>query len=219
MSEISSEPILREKNATETTNAISDGAVTLRNIDLAVRDGLTKSSIFQKQEIPGTARKLAIKLSQTLNPLFSNIPVCDKESDWDDFATWRDDKQEWMDRRERFFQMFKFALETKADSCLNIQDYEMLIYPQGARFDKRTMDIEGSDCMKYSTKDCEGMNVELCIEAAVFAHSRRPLSEDSSITEAIVTSKNFVNKDKKDRIGIEPAVKAVVILSDTGIVC
>lgn len=119
-----------------------------------------------------------------------------------------------MDRRKRFTQMFKFALETKADSCLNIQDYEMLIYPPGTRFDKRTMEVETRACMKDTANNHDGRVVKLCMEAAVFAHRRKTLSEDSSIAEAIVTSGNFVKVDEKDRVGIEPAVKAVVILSD-----
>lgn len=110
--------------------------------------------------------------------------------------------------------MFQSALETKADSCLNIQDYEMLIYPPGTMFDKKTMEVETSSCMRDPAKNYQGRAVALCMEAAVFAHPRQQLSEDSPISEAIVTSNNFVRKDKKDRIGIDPAAKAVVILSD-----
>jgi hypothetical protein len=178
---------------------------------------LIKSRNFRQQKIPETAKALAIKLSQTLAPLFSDTPedaVEDAaEADWDGFATWRDNKEEWMDRRKRFTQMFKFALETKADSTLNIQDYEMLIYPPGTIFNKKTMEVDTRTCVKDTASNHEGRTVELCIEAAVFAHGRKQLSEDSSIAEA-VTSKNFVSKAEKDRMKIEPVVKAVVILSD-----
>jgi hypothetical protein len=193
---------------------MTDGAATLRNLDLAARDAMTKSSIFRQQKIPAIAKSFAIKISQILAPLFSDTPDRKEEKDWDGFATWRDDKQEWTDRRTRFTQMFKFALETKADSCLNIQDYELVIYPPGTMFDKRTMEVGGGNHIKGDPKAYEGRLIDLCIEAAVFAHPRQELSEDSSIAEAIVSSNNFVRNGKKDRVGIEPTVKAVVILSD-----
>jgi hypothetical protein len=191
-----------------------DGAVTLRNLDLGARVALTKSVSFRQQRIPETAKALAVKLSQTLAPFFSNTSEAPEESDWDGFATWRDDKDEWTDRRKRLTQMFKFALETKSDSCLNIQDYEMLIYPPGTKFDKKTMEVETRSCVKDTTSNHNGRTVELCMEAAVFAHGRKAVSEDSSIAEAVISSRNFVCKERKDRVGIEPAVKAVVILAD-----
>jgi hypothetical protein len=199
---------------TKLIDMISDGAVTLRNLDLAARDAMTKNDVFRQQKIPEAAKHLSIRLSHTLAPLFSDTQGTVEESDWDGFATWRDGKEEWTDRRKRFNQMFRFALETKADSCLNIQDYEMLIYPPGTVFDKRTMEVETSNGMKVAVKNYDGRVVGLCLEAAVFAHPRRKLLEDSSIAEAIVTSKNFLSKNKKERVGIEPAVKAVVILSE-----
>jgi hypothetical protein len=191
-----------------------DGPVTLRNLDLAARVALTKSHNFRQQRIPERAKALAIALSQTLAPFFSDTPESPEESDWDGFATWRDDKDEWTDRRKRFTQMFKFALETKADSCLNIQDYEMLIYPPGTKFDKKTMEAETRSCVKDTTSNHEWRTVELCMEAAVFAHGRKAISEDSSISDTVISSRNFVRKERKDRVGIEPAVKAVVILLD-----
>jgi hypothetical protein len=191
-----------------------DGAITVRNLDLAARAALTKSNVFREHKILNTAKNLAIKLSQTLAPFFSDTPESVQETDWDGFATWHDDKEEWMDRRKRFAQMFKFALETKADSCLNIQDYEMLIYPPGTIFNKKTMEVETTACVKDTAGNHEGRVVQLCLEAAVFAHGRKPLSEDSSAAEAVISSRNFVQKERKDRVGIEPAVKAVVILSE-----
>ena len=194
-------------------NELPDGAVVLRNLDLAARDAMTKNNVFRQQKIPETAKTLAVRLSQALAPLFSDTPGSPQESDWDGFATWRDDREEWMDRRKRFTQMFGFALQTKADSCLNIQDYEMLIYPPGTIFDRRTMEVEINTGLKNCAKNHEGRVVELCLEAAVFAHSRQPVSESSSVTDAIATSNNFLSKSKIERIGILPAVKAVVILS------
>lgn len=84
-----------------------------------------------------------------------------------------------MDRWTRFIQMFEIALRTKADSCLNIQDYDMLIYPPGAVFDKRIMEVEQDNASNH-----EGGIVEVCVEAAVFAHAGKHLSEDSSAAEA-----------------------------------
>lgn len=78
------------------------------------------------------------------------------------------------------------------------------------------MEVETVSCAKDMSGNHEGRVVQLCLEAAIFAHGRRPLSEDASAAEAVISSRNFVSKERNQRVGIEPAVKAVVILSGEG---
>jgi hypothetical protein len=186
----------------------------LRNLDLAACDSLIKDNQLQKQVIPEKAKALAVLLSQTLAPLFSDNPGSEDELDWDEFATWRDDAEEWKDRRDRLNTMFEIALKLKADSCLNIEDYEMVIYPPGTIFDRETMRAETREGMLDTVNSHEGRAVELCIQAAVFAHARKPLLNNDSVSEAIISATNFVRKETKDRMMLKPRVKAVVALKD-----
>jgi hypothetical protein len=189
----------------------------LRNLDLTARAMLIQCTTFRDQTIPKTANTLAITFSQTLAPLFSNTMAAKEESTWDGFATWRDDKDEWADRRVRLTRMFESALKTKADSCINIQDYEMVIYPPGTPFDKRTMTTEAAWSVKdaaTATDSYEGRKIGLCVEAAAFAHTRKELLENDPVSEAIAPSRNFVQREERDRARIAPAVKAVVILAE-----
>ena len=110
--------------------------------------------------------------------------------------------------------MFKDAFNTKADSCLNILDYEMVIYRPGTVFDANTMVVETMEGMQDSRKNHTGRVVRLCIEAAVFAYPRKPPSIETSILDALIPRKNFVEKTARERAGTSPLVKAVVILSD-----
>lgn len=191
----------------------TDGALALRNIDLAARASLTKAHAFQEKTIPDTANNLAIKLSQTLAPLFCKTPEA-KDETWDGFSTWQDDKEEWTNRRKRLTDMFKAALRMKADSCLNVEDYEMVIYPPGTRFDKKTMRTEIIAGMQNKTNSHQGRVVGICIEAAVFAHARKELSPNALASDATAISHNFVCRNEGDRARIHPRVKAVVILAE-----
>jgi hypothetical protein len=83
---------------------------------------LTRSKPFQEHLIPEIASQLAITLSQTLAPLFSQTPEAEEELTWDRYATWHDEEDEWTSRRHCLVNMFEFALQTKADLCLNIED-------------------------------------------------------------------------------------------------
>ena len=181
---------------------------------MATRASLTRSMAFQEKEIPETAKTLAIKLSQTLAPLFSKTPEARDEIDWDGFATWHDDMEEWTGRRKRFEDMFTAALKTKADSCLNTEDYEMVIYPPGTKFNQKTMGTQIISGLKNPATTQDDQAIGLCIEAAVFAHARKELNQNDSVSEATATSHNFVQRDERDRVRILPRVKAVVVLSE-----
>jgi hypothetical protein len=160
------------------------------------------------------ADELSIRFSKTLAPLFSDTPESATELHWNGFSTWRHGKEEWEERRRRLIDMFKDALKTKADSCLNILDYEMVIYRPGTVFDANTMDVEIMEGMQDLRKDHTGRVVRLCIEAAVFAYERKQPSIETSISDALVPRKNFVEKTASERVEMKPLVKAVVILSD-----
>jgi hypothetical protein len=88
----------------------------------------------------------------------------------------------------------------------------MLIYPQGTAYDHSTMESVAKDG-ENDLEDLEGRTVFLCLEAAIFSYARKALVANSTIREALIPSNNFVEKEEKDRVGILPVVKSVVILS------
>lgn len=186
----------------------------MRNLDLAVLASLIKEESFREKVISTEAKKLAFLLSQTLAPLFSDTPGSLSEFGWNDFPTWRQDMEEWRGRQDHLTEMFKDALKTKADSCLNILDYEMVIYHPGTVFDANTMDVETMEGMRDPRNNHTRQVVRLCIEAAVFAYPRKAPSIETSISDALIPTKNFVEKTASERVGMKPLVKAVVILSD-----
>jgi hypothetical protein len=110
--------------------------------------------------------------------------------------------------------MFTEALKAKADSCLNIEDYEMVTFPPGRKYDKNAMDVETKDGVRCRTGNFEGKVVELCIQAAVYASPRKELSRDSSIAEAVIPTRNFVARTERQRADLRPFFKGVVILAD-----
>ena len=192
----------------------TDGAIALRNLDLSALGSIFKGKSFREQKIPEEAQNLAILLSQTLAPFFNNNPEASTESGWDNFATWGHDYEEWAQRKIRLIKMFKSALTTKADSCLNIEDYEMVGYPPGTKFDKNTMTVETMEGMPDTVGNHQGRIVRLCIEAAVYSYPRREISDDASVAESIVTTRNFTRKTDRERATTKPLVKAVVVLTD-----
>jgi hypothetical protein len=183
-------------------------------LDLAALHSLINDDSFRNETINKKADELSIRLSKTLAPLFSDTPESATELHWNSFSTWRHDTEEWEERQRRLIDMFKDAFNTKADSCLNILDYEMVIYHPGTVFDANTMVVETMEGMQDSRKNHTGQVVRLCIEAAVFAYPRKPPSIETSILDALIPRKNFVEKTARERAGTSPLVKAVVILSD-----
>lgn len=107
--------------------------------------------------------------------------------------------------------MFKAALITKADSYLNTEEYEMLIFPPGTIYDKGTMVVETADGIRDLSGNHKG-RVQLCVEAAVYAYPKRIFDEDGSVDDVVVIRKNFVRKSGWERDGLRPLVKAVVVL-------
>lgn len=193
------------------TDKIIGGILALRNLDLGVLDSLIKSKQFREITVLEEAETMAIRLTQVLAPLFSDTPG-DLEEEFDGFATWRHDEDECKERKRRLIDLFTTALKTKADSCLNLEVYEMVIFPPGAKYDPLTMMVETMEGMPDTFGKHEGGRVLLCVEAAVFAYGRE-LREDSSISDAVVSTQNFVSREDGKRGKVRPLVKAVVILS------
>ena len=189
-----------------------DGANSLRNLDLAAQNSLIKDKRFRR-DLSKNADSLAIQLSQVLAPIFARDTEILCETSWDGFATWDQDTEEWQERRVRLKGIFAKALEVKADSILNIEDYEMVMYPPGTQYDKNTMTVETMDGM-IDGRDHHGRRIELCIEAAVYSYQRRELQDCAPISEAIVSSRNFVRRETSERLRVKPIVKAIVILKD-----
>lgn len=126
---------------------------------------------------------------------------------------WDHESDEWQERRALLRDIFAKALEVKADSTLNNVDYEMVMYPPGTKYDMNTMaveTIEGTIDLKVHG-DC---TIQLCVEAAVFMYARKDLEDSATVSEALITSRNFVRKEASQRDGMTPIVKAVVVLND-----
>jgi hypothetical protein len=193
-------------------NNCLDGPLTLRNLDLAACSAVINSDHLQKQIIPEEARELAVRLSQALAPFFSRDPENPALLDWDGFAAWAQRNRERDERRRRLIDIFEKALRIKADSLLNIEEYEMAIYPPGTSFDKRTMTVETMQGGPPAEDSHDGATIELCIEAALFSFPKTELSDDSSVSEALVQSKNFACKGDNRLRDAKPLVKAVVVL-------
>jgi hypothetical protein len=184
----------------------------VRNLDLSARNSLIKDIDFRRG-LPKKADELSVKLSQTLAPIFSHDTEVPLKETWDGFATWDHDCEEWQERRALLVEVFTKALEIKADSTLNNVDYEMVMYPPGTKYDKNAMTMETTEGT-IDLKDHGDCTIQLCVEAAVYMYARKDLEDSATLSEAIITSKNFVRKEASQREGMTPIVKAVVVLKD-----
>jgi hypothetical protein len=192
-----------------------DGPLALRNLDLAAFAAKIERRYFKTVMVPKEAQRLAGRLSQTLAPFFTRNPREPEELSWDGFSTWGDAMKTWKDRQEHLVKLFTDALTTKANSCLNIEDYEMVIYAPGTKFDANTMEPEMMDGTA-DTRDHESRIVRICVQAAVFVHARTPFSNDASVPESTIPTRNFVRRDETGRRDAIPHLRAVVVLADTG---
>ncbi|KFY73298.1 hypothetical protein V499_06591 [Pseudogymnoascus sp. VKM F-103] len=189
-----------------------DGAVTLRNWDLAALSKCVKSKEFLEEFIPQQAETLAIQLSNALAPFFSDTEDDSPLLDWDGFSTWGEGLEQWKERRRSFVAIFTAALTTKVELCLNIENYELLTYVPGTKFDETTMKVEAMDGSMDITQSHQGRAIQLCVEAAFFIHPRGELPMGATIEEAIVPMVNFISRDQNDKRVFKPLLKAVVIL-------
>jgi hypothetical protein len=185
-------------------------------LDLAAHSSIIQSDLFQKHRIPRKARKLARRLSKTLAPFFVKDPNHPKESDLRGFNKWGQDKEEYEERQAIFENICTCALKTKANSILNLEDYQMVIYPPGTEFDKSTMEVENMGGIPQRKGDFEGRVIVLCIQAAVFCYPKKELGDDVTkfMAEALVQSRNFSHTGNVQREGGRLLVPARVILRD-----
>jgi hypothetical protein len=190
-----------------------DGTLALRNLDLAAFKAKIEKPEFKTMILPKEAQRLAVQLSQTLAPFFTRNPRDPEELSWDGFATWGDTMETWKDRQEHLVRVFADSLTTKASSCLNIEDYELVIYAPGTIFDSKTMKAEEMDGTADS-RAYDGRVVQICIQAAVFVHARSPVSDGASVSESIIPTRNFVRRHENERKGAIPSLKALVVLAD-----
>jgi hypothetical protein len=200
----------------EVANGSSDGALALRNLDLAAHSSIITSDDFRNHRIPKLAKELAKRLSRALATLFVKDPLDYIQSDLDGFPTWNQEQDVYEQRRTRMRTIFKQALTAKADSLLNLEEYNIVMYLPGADFNEATMVAESIEGTEQYRDNSDGRIVEVCLEAAVFSYPKRKLSGDGPkfITEALVQSRNFFHAGNVQRDGGRLLVKARVLLRD-----
>jgi hypothetical protein len=171
---------------------------------------------FKKHHIPQKAERLAKRLSKTLAPFFVDDPNHPKETDLHGFHKWGQEKEEYEDRQAHFVKIFTHALETKANSILEFEDYAIVMYPPGTGFNKATMVAETMGGVPQRNGNFDGRVIELCLDAAVFSCPKVKLGSDVAkyMTEALVQSRNFSHDVNNKRPGLRLLVPAAVILRD-----
>ena len=169
-----------------------------------------RSEAFREQRVPEIAKELALRFSKTLAPLF---PTTSGAQNWNTFPTWGETEEEWQSRRGHSEKLFEAALLTKADASLNIEDYEIVLYPPGTPFNTETM-VAGNREGELQGNSAEGRAIRLCLEAALFLHDRADIYDDSPISHAIVGN-NFVRRRPGERRRV-PLVKAIVVVPGDG---
>ncbi|MCJ1246534.1 hypothetical protein MMC30_003742 [Trapelia coarctata] len=189
-----------------------DGPIVLRNLDSAAYDILIRDTHFRTHTIHERAKKLAKKLSRTLAPLFS---PSSSDSPRSSFKTWGQDQDTWMDRRLRLVEIFEISLKLKADSRLNFERYELVFVSPGTVFDSSTMDAETMDGGRIDTLDRRTRQVRLCLYPSILAYTSQIAKEMGLPPIVTADSKNFIRRDKSQRVGAKVGTKAVVILEDT----
>ncbi|CZR66778.1 uncharacterized protein PAC_16679 [Phialocephala subalpina] len=173
------------------------GPTVLRNLDLATITALVREGNFQNNTIPLEATRLANRLSVALAPLFEEIPIVPVQLAWDGFATWQSSPVDVKNRRDHLTDMFACALKAKAESCLNIEWYEMPIYPPGTKFDPKTMEVQTVEGMIDTVRDHKNREVDICVQAALFAHPREDLSDGDDTSACLMSARNFKTQQKR----------------------
>jgi hypothetical protein len=145
-----------------------------------------------------------------LEPLFAQEKQDALRKSWDGFITWNDDTDTWKERQNRLQCLFELALRTKADSTINLKEYESVTIAPGTPFDAQTMKAGPWNGSPPDSKHARQI-VELCVQPAIYTYPKTSLSEDNS-QSATVSSTNFVRKTAQQRLQFRPSIKAVVIL-------
>ncbi|ESZ91710.1 hypothetical protein SBOR_7905 [Sclerotinia borealis F-4128] len=190
------------------TLTIADGVVAARNLDLATRHAMIMDEDFISKFINPDAERLTIRYSDIMEPLFSQSPNNYVRKSWDVFSTWNADKEVWQERQGRL-HMFRVALRTKAESTLNLKDYEMVTFPPDTPYDHDLMIVETYGRIDDEKND--GCVVKFCTQPAVFVQNKKRLADIGSTSELSSTSQNFVRNSARRKPGLKPSLKAVVI--------
>lgn len=184
-------------------------------MDLAAHSSVIDDEEFKNHRIPRKAERFAKQLSRTLAPFFVRDPNHPKETDLHGFHKWGQEKEEYEDRHAQFRRIFTNALETKANSILELEDYEMVIYPPGTEFNKTTMVAETMGGVPQRNGNFDGRVIDLCLDAAVFSRPREVVDDVAKfMTDALVQSRNFSHDGNTERQGARLLVPAAVILRD-----
>jgi hypothetical protein len=190
-----------------------DGAVALRNLDLASHHALINAPRFHKV-IDTTAESLATSLSKTLAPFFARNA---EESEENVFETWGEEESVWKARRKRLVDIFKDSLMLKANSLLTPEQYELIRYAPSTIFDPATMDVETIDGAPVDAQAGEGYRVEHCLHVAILAYTRETVKDTDPVSKATIQTKNFTRGGPTRLSGATtPTVlaKAVVVLRE-----
>jgi len=181
-------------------------------LDLACYHSIIRGTTFHQKYIIPEAEKLAVRFSRALAPLFSETPNSATESNWDGFSTWGETPEKWAERRSWLFELFQQALELKAESCLNTEEYEMVIYQSGTKYDENYMSVETEDGMAVSSIQHGESVVKVCVEAAVFSFAKAKVLDEGSLGPEMLSS-NFIQRNREQRLASQVLLRAVVILA------
>ena len=97
----------------------------------------------------------------------------------------------------------------KADASLNIEDYEIVLYPLGILFNTETI-VTGNREGELQGNSAEGRAIHLCLKTALFLYNRADIYDDSLISHVIVGN-NFVYRQPGERRHV-PLIKAIIIV-------
>ncbi|KAF7875335.1 hypothetical protein EAF04_002507 [Stromatinia cepivora] len=189
----------------------TDGIAAARNLDLATRHTMIMNDDFAWKFIEPEAQRLTVRFSNIMAPLFSKNPNGKIGWNWNSVSTWNDDEEIWKDRQSRLYSLFREALIIKAESTLNLKDYEMVTFAPGTPYDHHSMTVETSNGMVGEERNDDSV-VEFCIQPAVYVYNKESLADNAISSAFSSASRNFVHNSGRRKPGLRPSIKAAVIL-------
>ncbi|KAJ8064181.1 hypothetical protein OCU04_006532 [Sclerotinia nivalis] len=189
----------------------TDGIAAARNLDLATRHAMIMNDDFAWKFIEPEAERLTMRFSNIMAPLFSKEPNGKLGWNWDGVSTWNDDEEMWKDRQSRLYSLFREALRIKAESTLNLKDYDMVTFAPGTPYDHHCMTVETSNGMVGEERNDNSV-VEFCIQPAVYVYNKESLADNTGTSALLSSSRNFVHDSGRRKPGLRPSIKAAVIL-------
>jgi hypothetical protein len=200
-------------NAYRETALAHGGLRSLQALHLASLSMLTSpKSTLVTDTVLKVAKDLSIRLSQTLAPFFTPLPITADNLTWDGFATWGNPPDIYIPRQSRMCQMFTLALEVKARTMCNLENYRMVTWKQGdslqccrARMETRDgapimIDIDGKEA-----------EVELCVEGTLVSRPR-VVAVDGDVNDVVGMKWSWESREpevvrgRENRIGDDERV-------------